>query len=67
MRESFPSTRNKGMWLNFGRLYIQVLLPSALYGGVKLLNQADFRSLAKEPKKPIEHVDGYVTEGVMMF
>jgi hypothetical protein len=46
---------------------MQVLLLSALYRGVKLANQAAFPSLPKEPKKLIEHVVGYVPEGVMMF
>jgi hypothetical protein len=46
---------------------MQVLLPSALYRGAKLLNQAAFPSLAKEPKKPIEQAVGCVPEGVMMF
>jgi len=55
------------MWLNLGRLYMQVLLPSALYRGVKFLNEAAFPSLAKEPKKPIEHIVGCVRESVMMF
>jgi len=55
------------MRLNLGRLYMHVFLPSALYGGAKLLNQAAFPSLAKEPKKPIEHAVGYVPESVMIF
>jgi len=55
------------MRLNLRRLYIQALLPSALYRVVKLLNQAAFPSLVKEPKKTIEQVVGYVPEGVMMF
>jgi hypothetical protein len=46
---------------------MQVVLLSALYRGVKFLNQAAFPSLAKEPKEPIENVVGYVPEGVMMF
>jgi hypothetical protein len=62
-----PSTRNECMRLNLGRLYIQVLLPSALYTVVKLLNQTAFPSRAKEAKKPIENVAWYVPEGAKMF